>query len=267
MLFDGLWRGMGQEDRGVRRRKTGIFRFFEIIGDNLGRFLTANFFCILCLLPAAAGIIWGLSANNFAVMLCAGILGGAVFGPSYGAMVDGLLYAIRDVPGGWWKKYRHAWRRDWKDCLAPGAFLGALLALVACEMVIVTLGGELPLSMYLCTGAALAVAAAALAYLWPQRVFAELSLVHVVRNSLFMCMAHPATALKAVLFNALYWGFYVVLLPHSVLLLPLLGLWLPGLVTMMIVYPRLNADFRIEERLGGPDEPEDGEYEPDELDE
>lgn len=264
MLFDGLWRGMRLDDGPVRKKK-GIGRFFEIIGDNLGRFLMCNFFCVVSMIPAVAGIAWGLSTNNFLAVLCAGILGGVIFGPTYGAMTDGMLYAIRDVPGSWWRKYRHAWKRDWKDCLLPGGVLGAMLSLLLSEVVIVTLGGSLPVSIYVCTGVALAVFAAVSTYFWPQRVFADLTLVQTVRNSLLMCMAHPATALKAVAVQALYWGLFAVLLPHSALLLPILGLWLPELWALLIIYPRLNEDFRIEERLGWSEEPdEDGAEDEDE---
>ena len=259
-MFEGLWRGMGNEDRGGRR-KNGFMRFLELIGDNLGRFLACNFFCIVSLIPAVAGILWGLGQNNFVAILLAGMLGGAVFGPFYGAMVDGMLYAVRDVPGGWGRKYLHALKRDWKDCLIPGAVLGALGALLVTEAVIVTLGGSLPGMMYFSSAVAIVVVMAVYTYFWPQRVFADLTMVQTFRNSFFMCMAHPVTALKAVLLQGIYWAIIVLLLPHSTLLLPLFGLWLPALMGLVVIYPQLNADFLIEERLGDGEDEEDEEEE------
>lgn len=258
MLFDGLWRGMGKSDAG-RPRKRGILRFFELIGDNLGRFLACNFLCIVGLIPALAGMALGLWRNNFLIVLAAGLLGGAFFGPFYGAMVDGMLHALRDVPGGWWKKYRHAWRRDFRDCLIPGAVLGAILALLASEGFILAFGGTLSGGVYLCTGITLVAATAIFTYFWPQRVFSDLTAVQVFRNSLFMCMAHPLTILKSILLQGLYWALIVVLLPHSTLLMPILGLWFPCLMGLQAVYAQLNADFHMEERLGAADEDEDGE--------
>lgn len=259
MLFQRMWNGMSDSDSGRGRPKRGFSRFLELIGDNLGRFLACNVLCVLSLLPAAGGILWGVSRNNFLAILAAGALGGAIFGPFYGAMVDGMLYAIRDMPGNWWRKYRHALGRDWKDCLLPGAVLGALLALLVTEALIVMLGGSLPGAMYACTAVTLVVLTAVYTYFWPQRVFADLTAIQTLRNSLFMCMAHPTTALKAVLAQGIYWIIMVLLLPHSTLLLPIFGLWMPGLMGLVIVYPQLNEDFRIEERLGITGDDEDDE--------
>lgn len=172
-----------------------------------------------------------------------------------------MLYAVRDVPGGWGRKYLHALKRDWKDCLIPGAVLGALGALLVTEAVIVTLGGSLPGMMYFSSAVAIVVVMAVYTYFWPQRVFADLTMVQTFRNSFFMCMAHPVTALKAVLLQGIYWAIIILLLPHSTLLLPLFGLWMPGLMGLVVIYPQLNVDFLIEERLGDGEDEEDEEEE------
>ena len=41
------------------------------------------------------------------------------------------------------------------------------------------------------------------------------------------------------------------LFPLSVPLLPFLNLWLPALPALFLIYPGMNANFRIEEKLSG----------------
>jgi len=64
-----------------------------------------------------------------------------------------------------------------------------------------------------------------------------------------MLMAHPLVGLKAALIHLAYWSLMVVLIPYSGLFLLIVGFWLPDLLGLLAVYPRLNQDFKIEERL------------------
>lgn len=241
----------GGRNTGGPIKSRGLGRVLGIIMDNMTRFLLSNLICLACLAAGAAAVWYALSQNSAPLLLGAGFLGGMLLGPAYGAMSDGMLQAVRGVPGRWWYKYRRALKRDWKDCLLPGAFTGLLIALLAYEFVILGVDASLlPSSIYICTAITVAVALAVFTYFWPQRVFSDLKMGQIFRNCMLMIMAHPATALKTVLVQALYWGLVVAGFPYSVIALPILGLWFPQLMGLLVVYPQLNTDFKIEERLG-----------------
>ena len=241
---------LGGRNTGGPIKSKGLARVLEIILDNLTRLLVSSLLCLVCLIPWAAAVLWAVSRGGALELVGAGFAGGLLFGPAYGAMIDGMLYAVRDVPGDWWRTYCRAWKRDWKGNLIPGGITGVLAALAAYEGIM--LGAQpdfLPMSVYVCTGLALAVALTVFTYFWPQRAFTDLNNRQIFKNSRLMIMMHPVTALKALLVELLYWAALIVAFPYSAIALPLLGLWFPALMALLIIYPQLNKDLKMEERL------------------
>ncbi len=249
MLFGQDFENMGGTTTGPTSNSTGVRLFWEVCFDNLGRFLGTNALSILFMLPAVAGIIYALSLNSLPARLAAGVLGGVIAGPAYGAMMDGVMRGIRQEPGRWWDHYLQAWKRDWKVNLLPGAVLGGLAAMVVDVVVVLRYGDGLPTSLLVCTIVSIVAALAIFTYLWPQRVLLDLKLRYIFRNSLFMIFAHPLITLLSVAAQLVYWGLMLMLIPYSLIILLLLGLWFPAVMGTMIVYKKLNADLKIEVRL------------------
>lgn len=264
MLFERSYQILGGSTSGGPQRKRGLGRVWELIMDNTARFLVSNLICILCALPCVLGILYALGENSLLMLILAGLVGGMIFGPSYGALSDGVLLAVRDLPGEWWRKYRHAWKMSWKDSLIPGGVLGCLVSLMTYEYYQVDYGIELPGSMYACTLVAIVVLVAFFTYLWPQLVFTDLKLRQILPNCLMMLLAHPLVSLASILVQLAYWGLLLWFFPMTGILIPITGAWLPSLLGLMIVYNQLNRDFKIEARqFGGQAEeetlPEHGE--------
>lgn len=245
---------LGGRNTGGPIKSKGLARVLEIILDNLSRFLISNLLCLLCLAPGGLVVLYALTGSSPLLLFGAGLLGGMLFGPAYGAMSDGMLYAVRGVPGNWWRKYRRAWARDWRGNLIPGAITGLLAALLVYEAFVLAMDASfLPPSIYVCTAVTVALLMGLFTYFWPQRAFSDLKIGQLFKNSRLMMMAHPSTALKAVGVQLLYWALIVVGFPYSAIALPVLGLWFPQLMGLLIIYPQLNEDFKIEERLGEED--------------
>lgn len=241
---------LGGRNTGGPIRRKGLARVLEIILDNLSRFLISNLICLVCLVPGGLAVGYALTGSSPLVLFGAGLLGGMLFGPAYGAMSDGMLYAVRGVPGNWWRKYRRAWKRDWLGNLFPGAVTGLVASLLVYEAFVLGMDASfLPTSMYVCTAVMVALLMGLFTYFWPQRAFSDLKTGQLFKNSRLMIMMHPSTALKAVGAQLLYWFLIVVGFPYSAIALPVLGLWFPELVGLLMIYPQLNEDFKIEERL------------------
>lgn len=267
MIFGQDFNQMGGTTSGPQQPKArGLTRLWEIFLDNLGRFAVTNLLCVLSALPGAVGMSLGVMEGGQPIwLLLSGILGGALYGTCYGAMMDGILHALRDSTSGWWRQYCHAWRRDWKDNLLPGAIMGTLIALVIHVLNQLQNGQTLPPAMLFSTIFAAVAALALFTYLWPQRVFLDLGIVPLFRNSLLMILYHPIKSVLSVLVQAVYWGLLIFMIPYSTMLLLVLGVWFPALVGTMIVYQPLNHDLKIEERLGlAPEEEEEEEPEDEE---
>ncbi len=251
MIFGQDFNHMGGTVSGPVIKTKGLSRTWELCMDNLARFLVSNLLCLLSLIPGALGMSIGVMDGGQPIwLLLSGIVGGALSGTCYGAMMDGILNAMRDSSGGWWKRYRFVWKRDWKDNLLPGALEGTLIALVLHVLCRLGNGLALPPAMLASTVFAAVVAAAIFTYLWPQRVFLDLRIAAIIYNSLLMILRHPVRTLLAVLVQALYWGVLLFLFPYSTMLLIILGLWFPALVSTQILYQQLNRDLKMEERLG-----------------
>lgn len=268
MLFERSYQFLGGSTSGGPRQKKGLGRVWELIMDNTARFLVSNLICLICMLPCALGIAYALSENSPILLALAGLVGGMLFGPSYAALSDGVLLAVRDLPGAWWRKYLRAWRVNWKDALVPGGILGCLVAVLTYEFCTIKFEQRLPVSMYVCAIVAVVVLLAFFTYLWPQLVYADLKLHQMLNNCMMMLLAHPLVSVAATLVQAAYWGLLLWFFPFTAILIPLTGVWLPNLLGLMIVYNQLNRDFKIEERQfgGTARQPETEEAAPEEGD-
>lgn len=258
MFFD--FEKMGGTTTGKAAQSKGLGRLWEMCMDNTVRLLLSNLICLISMIPGALAMLYAVGKNSASLLLLAGILGGAIFGPQYGAMIDGILLALRGSSGEWWARYRMVWKRDWRGNLLPGVLVGILLALTVYVGLTVQFADALPITLLVCMVISVVIAVGIFTYLWPQRVFLDLKLYQIIKNSLYMMIAHPFVTLGSVAVQVAYWAIVVVLAPRSLIVLLVLGLWFPALAGTQIVYGKLNADFKMEERLGiVPLEEEDGE--------
>lgn len=231
-------------------RKTGIFRLWEMLGRDFWDLFRAGFLALLGCVPFLLGVVYSLSAHVLVYAPVAGLLGGAVAGPELCGLADTVLRGLRDEPGFWWHTYKRAWARNAKACLLPGAIGGALLSTEAFFLLHAgALGLNLAAGAGLTAGILLVLALSL--YLWPQLALMELSFPRLVKNSALLFLGQLPRSLGALAIVAGYLGlsarFYLFALP----LLPFANLWLPVLPALFLIYPGINENFQIEDRLRG----------------
>lgn len=77
----------------------------------------------------------------------------------------------------------------------------------------------------------------------------ELSFSRLVKNSALLFLGQLPRSAAALAITAGYLGlsarFYLFVLP----LLPFTSLWLPALPALFLIYPGINENFQIEEKL------------------
>ncbi len=79
----------------------------------------------------------------------------------------------------------------------------------------------------------------------------ELSLPRLVKNSALLFIGQLPRSLGALAILAAYLGLTARFYLFAVSLLPFTNLWLPALPALFLIYPGINENFQIEEKLGG----------------
>ncbi len=230
--------------------KKGFFRFWETLTRDFKDLFRAGFLALLGCAPFFAGLAYCLITHTLLAVPVCGTLGGMIAGPELCGLADTILRGFRDEPGFWWHIYKKAWRRNAKASLLPGGLGGLLLSLQ-----LYLLANALPLGLDLLTGAGLAAGVLLVLglslYLWPQLALMELSFPQLLKNSALLFLGQLPRSLAALAIVTLYlWAsiqFFLLAMP----LLPFTNLWLPVLPALFLIYPDINENFQIENKLGG----------------
>lgn len=229
-------------------RKTGIFRLWEMLSRDFWDLFRAGFLALAGCVPFLLGTAYSLSTHALIYAPVAGLLGGAVAGPELCGLADTVLRGLRDEPGFWWHTYKKAWTRNARACLLPGAVGGALLS---AQVFFLFHAGALGLDLAAGAGltAGILLVLALSLYLWPQLALMELPFLQLVKNSALLFLGQLPRSAAALAIVAGYLGltarFYLFAAP----LLPFTSLWLPALPALLLIYPGINENFRIEEKL------------------
>ncbi len=101
-------------------RKTGVGRFFELVGRDMSSMFLANLLTCIGFLPVICLVYIGFLMNNLTVMIVSAIAGGILAGPALAGVYDTVLRALRDEAGYWWTTYRRAFRQNFKASILPG---------------------------------------------------------------------------------------------------------------------------------------------------
>ena len=235
-------------------RKTGFARFGELVSRDTSNLFRAGFLALVGCLPFLVGIAFAISSHVLLFAPVIGLVGGALAGPGLCGLADTVLRSLRDQPSMWWDVYREAWKRSAGASLLPGAVGGVLLGT---QIFLLFHAGALQLDTW--TGSALAagilLVLAISLYLWPQMALMELSFPQLVKNSALLFIGQlprsvAALAILTVYLAAAVWATLRFLILAAVLV-PLVNLWLPVLAVLLLVYPGINENFQIEEKLRG----------------
>ena len=239
------------EDRGVDKdtpRKTGIRRFFELMGRDLQDMFLAHLLTCLGFIPAICLVGIGFLTKSLLVMGAGAVVGGMAAGPFLAGMYDTVLRALRDEPGYWWTTYRRAWKRNWKATLLPGMLCGLIfgmqiftffhvesMEITLVSVVIFIVGVLLSTGLFL--------------YIFPQIALIDLPLLGVLRNAVLLFLGFLPRSIGGIVVLAAYWGAFLLFFPLSLYILPFTNFWLPMVIAYLMIYPALEKSFNIESTI------------------
>ena len=234
-------------------RKTGVRRFFELVGrDMTGMFLANLLTCLGCV-PVICLVYIGFLMNSLPVMLVSAAAGGILAGPALAGMYDTVLRALRDEAGYWWVTYRKAFKRNFKASILPGVLYSVIVTLqiflVCFCFQMLAQGVNVGVPLWVATVLNLVLFHMLFSYMWPQVVLLDQPLGQTLKNSVNCMIAFLPHALAAAIVQILFWGIVILCMPLGLLLMIVFGFWFSTEVSCQIVYSDLDRVFHIEENI------------------
>lgn len=249
MLFRNSYMTPGP---GVERdtpRKTGLPRFFELLGRDLPNLYKASFLAGLGGLPAILLVGFGISTKSILITLGGAILTGWLVGPCLCGAFDTTLRALRDEAGYWWPTYRRAFKANFKGSLLSGIVFTAIVSIQVLVCTTLLEGGVTSVFTWVMMVLNLFLGTGFFSYYWAQMVLVDTTLSQRIKNSCLMFIGFLPQTLAATVLQLFYWALLYLLMPFSIILFLAFGCWLPLLVGLMIIYPSMDRVLHIEETL------------------
>ena len=245
-------------------RKTGILRFFEVVGRDLTGMFLANFLACLGFVPGICIVLFGFASGSLVVMAAGAVIGGAIAGPCLAGAYDTVLRALRDEPGYWWSTYRRAFRQNWKSSILPGIFYGLIITLqVSLVYFCVTMparGVQVGTGIWVGAILNLIVFHMLFTYMWPQVVLLNQPFHQTLVNSLLCMLGFLPPALAASLLQIVFWGIVILTMPLGVVLMVLLGFWFTTEICCQMITGDLERVFHVEAQIRAKKDAELAEY-------
>ena len=218
-------------------RKTGIGRFFELVGRDMNGMFLANLLACIGFLPVICLVYIGFLANSLPVMLASAVVGGILAGPALAGMYDTVLRALRDEAGYWWVSIFY--------CVV----VTMQIFLVYFCFSMLAQGTNVGVPLWVATVLNLLIFQMLFAYMWPQVVLLDQPFSLTMKNSLNCMIAFLPHALAAAIVQILFWGVVILCMPLGLLLMLIFGFWFVTEVSCQIIYGDIEKVFHIEESI------------------
>lgn len=238
------------EEGSAEGRKEGFPRYRELLERHWKEFLAVGFLTLVFHIPFAGGLVYAALSSSALLALCAGLVGGAIAGPGLSCMYDLILRRLRNDKGDAWTCWKRAFRQNWRASLLPGIVQSMFISMLAFSGFVIYQGAR-PATL----GTLLLLLFAALfvtmlmSVWWPQVALFDQKQSLRLKNGLFFILFHPWPVLGAALLQLLWWAVLFLFLPWTAFAVPVLGLWYILFLTQFLLYPKLNEDFKIEEKI------------------
>ena len=191
-----------------------------------GIYFKVNFLTILGALPLAAGITYSVLSSSVLLLIPFSVIGGMLFGPFYAAFYNTLYRTFRDAPGRWFDSWKKSFRRNLRDSLLPGAFLGLGTGLFIFTGFLFYWSEKapgFPTLMWFIVSAWLFMII--LSLFWPQLILFSQPLSVTVRNMILFASKYLWKVLLVGALHIVVIIVYVLFAPWTIILVPILGFW------------------------------------------
>ncbi len=231
-------------------RPVGFPRYRQVLERDWKRFFCTNLLTLASLLPFALGVGYAVLSSSVLVLIPVCILGGILAGPGIAGMYDMILRGLRDDEDHWWFSYKKAMRQNWRSAMLPGVIFCLFLGfyIFACYMLWISGQAVTPGTVAILAASAILVLMV-FSIWWPQIVLFEQKPTIQLKNCILFSIQNFWRTLGVAVLQFAWWVLFVVFLPWTAFLIPILGVWYLWFLCCFLLYDRLNGAFRIEEQL------------------
>ncbi|MCD7755323.1 MAG: hypothetical protein LUJ09_03165 [Firmicutes bacterium] len=231
-------------------RPTGFPRYRQVLERDWKRLLLTNLLTLVSLVPFGLGVGYAVLSSSVLVLVPVCVVGGAIAGVGISGMYDRILRGLRDDEDDWWYTYKKALRQNWRCAILPGIvsclFIGFYI--FACYMLWVS-------GQAVSAGTVAILAASAILFLvvfslwWPQIVLFDQRTSVRLKNCILFCIQNFWRTFGVAALQFVWWLLFVVMLPWTAFLVPVLGVWYPWYLSCFLLYEQLDSAFHIEEQI------------------
>ena len=234
-------------------RKKGVSLFFEILLREFINLLKVNLLFCACMLPSVVLFIIGLFGYipyyAFALSLIAALpIGGAIC-----ATMFCLTRMLCDDPLFLWYEFRRKFKENVKQTAILGIITtGFIYAQTYLWVSVIFYDVKIGLLSALLDIASIFVYSMIAPYVFIQASYIELTMLQIVKNSVLIAVANMRRSIFGALSGSVVWVAYIVFLPVSLLFIPLvllIGFSFSWLLNLMWIWPTVDKQFGIEEKL------------------
>ena len=242
-MNEQMWKGIDHLEEVPQ--KSGFARFCEMLFSNFWNFFRANLILLAGALPGTVLVIWGIWGRSLLLALAGGMVGGLMSGPLLCGLYGTILRALRGEPGFWSLQYKRELKRDWKEALFPGGATGLILSLWLFEAAALGAQGLIsPVALFALAEVLFFVLGIG-SYVFPQIVMVSASTPRLYSNSIHLFIGLLPRSLAAATVQTVYWVGFLLLLPRSVPMLMATGVWLPCLLSTVILLRSMERHLGV----------------------
>lgn len=223
-------------------------RFLRVLCRRWKAFLAGNLVTVLALVPFGLGVFFAIGEQNILILAAVCVLSGLLAGPMVSCLVDLIFRSLRGSMDDWFACYRRALRQNARCSLVPGVLFCLIVGFTVYMVPLLLSSDSLSWMLGVLCVSFLFSCAAFLLY-WPQLVLFDMASAVRIRNLEIFLLRHPWRVLGIGLLNVLWWYAGLLLLPWSLLLLPILGLWFIWYVSFHLLYNSFNQEFDLEHQI------------------
>ena len=233
-------------------RKRGVSRFIEVLTGNFRELIKLNLLFCLCALPSVAAFAAGFLGVLTSLMYLIAIIAAYPVGGAASAYLFCITKLLRDEA----VYIRHDFKRKFieniKQAAAPGILCAAFVyAQVFLWWPLIAVG-MLDAVRIVAGAVFLLIFGMVVPYIFLQLAYIDLKTKQIIVNSVLMAFANAPHSLMGALFGGIIWIAFLLFLPESLVVAPLLllfGFPASWLLSMMWVWPVVDKQFAIEETL------------------
>ena len=224
-------------------RKKGLMRMMELLDRDGSKFFRSGVLALLGAIPFFISVIFALAWDSPTLLLC--VPTGMLAAPQIAGAADTVMRSLRDEIGWWWwDTYKKAWKRNAAACVLPGGVFGLLIGLNIYLLYFISLLAD-PIREFYMLFAAMLVGLSITQFYLPMLVCMELPFGALLRNCFVLFFSHPVRSLLASLLQLCYYGVMLIWFPLTGVILVITSVWLPMLISYVILYPALDQHFGL----------------------